>query len=301
MSIERIGDKYQIDGNSEVIREKAAGVQEEISLFESEEAEEINDYETEFGQFNKETASANIDTDEAKLEEELIEILNNLINEYEKKLNEVKDNNGVIAKGWDWIKNKTGIGAGSDKIQKQIEELREEVAGLKDNPERIAEVYKDVTGNELNEEELMKLADGTADFSKSEIVESVSKYVQGQKQSVNIISGIASGLAVVGMLALAPFTGGLSLAGLGAATLVGTAAYMVPQAVDGLTEKDGYSPKEIAQDIANGVINSGFTAIGMGAGKAVGKIAGKSVTSGAGKFFANLAVRETALLVTEYR
>ena len=156
LSIERIGDKYQIDGNPEVLRDNPSEIQEEISLFESEKAEEINDYETEFGQFNNETESTEIEPAETTLQEELIEILNNLINEYERKLNEVKDNNGVIAKGWDWIKNKTGIGAGSDKIQKQIDELREEIAGLKEHPEKLAEVYKDITGNELNEEELMK-------------------------------------------------------------------------------------------------------------------------------------------------
>ena len=41
------------------------------------------------------------------------------IDQQQAELNKTKKQQGFIGKSWDWFKNKTGIGDGSDKAQKQ--------------------------------------------------------------------------------------------------------------------------------------------------------------------------------------
>lgn len=245
-------------------------------------------------------SSLDSDTTEA-----LIGILENIVNTYGESFEETRENNGIIAKAWDWVKNTTGIGAGSNKIESEIETLRNQVAALKEDSSNLAEIYKSVTGNDLTIEELTALSTGEVDFSDSEIINSVSKYQQGQKQSVNIISSIGSALTVTGLIAAgvvaAPFTGGMSLgaslAAIGTLTAAGTAAYMIPQAADGMTEKDGYSAKEIAEDLANGVMSSAFTATGIGAGKAIGSSLASKAATQLGKTAAGLAASEATSVI----
>lgn len=235
----------------------------------------------------------------------LISVLENIVLQQEESLQATKENNGVIAKGWDWLKNATGIGVGSDKVQNSINDILSQIDELKSDSTNLAKVYKNVTGNDLTGEELTKLYEGGVDFSKSEIINSVSKYQQGQKQSTNIVSSIGSALTVTGLVAggivAAPFTGGISLgasfAAIGTLTAAGTAAYMIPQAVDGLTEKDGYSGKEIAEDLANGIMSSAFTATGIGAGKAIGSTLTSQATTQLGRTAAGLAASEATSVI----
>ncbi len=213
----------------------------------------------------------------------LIEVLENIVEEQEESLSATKDNNGVIANAWDWLKNKTGIGAGSDKSQDIIDDLKSQIEELKSDSSKLSEVYKNVTGNELTNEELTSLFSGEVDFSDSEVINSVAKYQQGQSQVVNTVSSIASGVTMVGLVTAgvltAPFTAGASLAGTVGLIAAGTAAYMVPQVIDGVTEEDGYSLKEMAQDTATGVINSTVTAVSLGIGGAAKESAQVAATN----------------------
>ncbi len=246
-----------------------------------------------------------VDSLDTNTQNAIIEMLENILNTYGENFETTKENNGIIARAWDWVKNSTGIGVGSDKVQSEIDTLKNDVAMLKEDPSKLAEVYKEVTGNALTTEELNALAKGEADFSNSEIIKSVTKYQQGQKQNVNIISSIGSALAVTGLIAAgvvaAPFTGGMSLgaslAAIGTLTAAGTAAYMIPQVADGMTEKDGYSGKEIAEDLANGVMSSAFMATGIGAGKALGSTLASKATTQLGRTAAGLAASETTSVI----
>ncbi len=278
-----------------------AQTDENVSVF-TDTLEEVSDSNS--VQINTESLSAEeyVSTLDDTTVDALIEVLENIISSEEDALNGTKDNNGVIAKAWDWVKNKTGIGQGSDKVQTEIDDLKSQIEELKIDPSKLAEVYENVTGNELTSEELTSLVNGEADFSDSKVVNSVSKYQQGQKQVVNTISSVASGIAVVGLVTAgvvgAPFTGGMSLgaslAAIGTLTAAGTAAYMVPQVVDGVTEADGYSASEIAEDVATGVINSAVTAASLGAGKAAGSALTKTVTNNAATIAATLGTTTEA-------
>ena len=65
---------------------------------------------------------------------------------------------------------------------------------------------------------------------------------------------------------------------------------MVPQAVDGLTEQDGYSGSELAQDVAIGVADSLITTATIGAAKGIGgAITSKVGNKTFGKFLASEA------------
>ncbi len=323
MSVERVSGEYTKKQDYLLSSEKIT--EDDVTVF-GEKGEEELYTEISAGERNVTAEHVNLSSvnsnraetgNQDELTEDITEYLDNIVTAYEEQFQEVKENNGIIAKGWDWFKNKTGIGAGSDKVQAQITELKSQIEELKKDPTKLKEVYKAVIGKELNEEELNNLMNNQVDLSKSEVLESVLKYTQGQKQCTNIISGITSSLTVVGLIAAgvvtAPFTGGMSIAAsvgaIGALTAAGTAAYMVPQVIDGVTEKDGYSFKETMQDIANGVINSAFTAIGMGGGKAAGKAIGKAAAAQAektlgktaavqiGEKAAGLAASETTSLI----
>ena len=303
MSVDRISGKYEI--NSQYKNVSLGENEQDIDIFENNKTNEtdIINNDISYGQVNmvQGTEETSYSAQETQLTQAITSYLENLVLGYEEQFASVKENNGWIAKGWDWFKNKTGIGAGSDKVQNKIDNLKKQIEELKKDSSKLNDVYKSVVGNELNEEELNNLLNGQVDLSNSEIVESVSKYTQGQKQCTNVISGIASGLTVVGLVAAgivaAPFTGGISLGAsavaIGTLTAAGTAAYMVPQVIDGVTEKDGYSFGEVMEDLGKGVVNSTFTAVGMGAGKAVGSALSKT----ASKTLAGLAAGETSALI----
>lgn len=111
----------------------------------------------------------------------MIEMLEAIVLNQEEQLNSTKENNGFIASAWDWLKNTTGFGAGSAKAQDKIDDLKAQIEALKSDNSKLADVYKNVIGNELTQDEFLKICSNEADFSNSEVLNSVSKYVQGQK------------------------------------------------------------------------------------------------------------------------
>ncbi|MBR2068883.1 MAG: hypothetical protein IJ877_03890 [Candidatus Gastranaerophilales bacterium] len=229
------------------------------------------------------------------LNDAMTDILESIVLSQEEAFLAVKENNGILAKGWDWFKNTTGLGAGSNKTQDIIDNSKTLIEELKQDPSKLKDIYKEITGNELNIEELSNLYSNKADFSKSELMGAVSKYSQGQNMAINTASGILSALAVTGLVVSGIFTGGLSVLAAGAICVgAGTAAYMVPQAIDGLTEKDGYSSMEIAQDVATGVLTSAVTTVSMGTAKGLTGAISSKIGDSLGKFAAGEA---TALMM----
>lgn len=58
-------------------------------------------------------------------------MLENILNTYGKSFETTKENNGIIAKVWDWVKNSTGIDVGSDKVQSKIDTLKKQCSNVK--------------------------------------------------------------------------------------------------------------------------------------------------------------------------
>lgn len=200
-----------------------------------------------------------------------------VIKQSEKELKTAKDNNGIIAGSWDGIKNAFGMEYGSDAVQGRIDALKEKIEGVKNGELNLSSVYKEVTGNELNEDELENILnpkvsqqkdDGIErpklpDYSKSETKNDVQEYKAGQKDAVDTAAAITSGIAI----AASPFS-------MGTSAVIGLGSYMAVEASDGLTEKDGYSKDEIIEDLAHGAVSAGANLTGIKAAGAAGKVLG---------------------------
>ncbi len=176
---------------------------------------------------------------------------NNLaVSELRKELAEIKSKQGLIGKIWDGFKNLTHIGAGSNKAEQAI---------------------KNFEKGKISQEEMNKAVTG---------------YKEGQKQCVDLIADIASGIAAFGAFALAtgiglaasPFTGGASLglvaAGFGIAGVAGAGVKVGLKGLDCVV--GGRKYETIGYDLATGGINGMFAPITAGIGGAAGKaVAGK--------------------------
>ena len=167
-----------------------------------------------------------------------------------KDIEETKSHQGLIGRLWDGFKNLTGIGAGSSKALKAIDDYE------------------------------------SGKISKEEMNLAVDNYKQGQKQCVDLVADIASGIAAFGAFALAtgiglaasPFTGGASLglvaAGFGIAGAAGAAVKVGVKGID--CAVGGRKYDTLGYDLATGGINGMFAPITAGIGGAAGKaVAGR--------------------------
>ncbi len=237
----------------------------------------------------------------AEAKETIRNILIYQIDNLQDTLDTTKDNNGILAKGWGWLKNTMGIGASSNKAQAEIDAIKELIRNCDD--EHLASVYKSLTGNDLTVSEIEKFASGESSLYNTKPAESVTKYKQGQKTAVDTIAAIGTSAAVIGSVAAgvvaAPFTGGMSLgASIGyasALTGIGAGTYMAIEVTDGLTEKDGYSFDEVIEDGAMAVLNGavatmtvGISGIGSSEGSTIAKtLVKKGVNETAAQFVTN--------------
>lgn len=164
------------------------------------------------------------------------------IAELKKDLQETKSKQGLIGKIWDGFKNLTGIGAGSNKAEKAIEDFEK---------------------GKISEEEMLKKVNG---------------YKEGQKTCVDVVADVASGILAVGAFALAVPTGGASLAvGLGLATAVGVGVKVGVKASDALLNDREYTGKDLLYDTATGAINGLLAPLTNGLGNTVTKTIGKKL------------------------
>ena len=193
------------------------------------------------------------------------------LNKQEKALNKAKKEQGWIGKGWDWFKNKTGIGDGSNKAQKQIDAERKLLNQIKTG--KISKKdFKEVTGLEYTKENLAK-------FQKGELSQAETKingYKEGQDMATDMVGDMVSGIAAVGIytaaIAATPFTGGASLlVGFGLATASGAAIKVGIKALDTVGTDKKYTLKDLKHDAATGAFSGGLAPVTAGLGGAVGK------------------------------
>lgn len=158
--------------------------------------------------------------------------------EYEK----IKEQQGLIGKTWDGIKNFFRMKSGSKQLEKTIKEYEK---------------------GEITSEEAQK---------------ALEKYKEGQKICVDVIADMASGIFAVGAFALAIPTGGASLAiGIGAAGLLGAGIKTGIKAGDAILTGKEYSGKDLLYDIATGTINGIFAPVTNGLGNCVTKTIAKKL------------------------
>ena len=193
------------------------------------------------------------------------------LNNEEKRLKKTKNEQGFIGSSWDWIKNTTGIGDGSDKAQKQIEAERKLLNQVKTG--KISKKdFKEVTGVEYSQENLEK-------FKRGELSQATAKidgYKEGQEMASDVAGDMISGIAAVGIytaaVAAAPFTGGASIAvGVAAATASGALIKAGVKALDAKTGGRKYSLKDFGHDTLTGGFSGLLAPITGGMGGAVGK------------------------------
>lgn len=186
-------------------------------------------------------------------------------------------NNGILRRGFSWVKNLKWIDKISNSTNDVIVAQAEELNSL--NGENISKIFLETTGFEYNDENIEKFLNGEI-LTKSE--EALKKYKEGQENFSEFGSDMAST-----MLATTAFTAaGAFIAALGAPVLlVGAGAIAVASAVGAGTKVAGNALAannaneeydSLTKDLLLGAVNGALaplTAIGGG------KIASKIVTS----------------------
>ena len=168
------------------------------------------------------------------------------------ELNKTKGEQGLIGKAWDGVKNLFGMKAGSNNVEKAIEQLEK---------------------GEITQEEAQEV---------------LTKYQDGQKMCVDVVGDMVSGIVAVGCAVAAPLTGGASLlvaAGAGAAVKVAI------KGADCAVGGRDYKLKDFGYDLITGSINGAMAPItnalggvvGTGVAKVCGLNAGKVIVKETGE------------------
>lgn len=158
------------------------------------------------------------------------------------ELEQTKEEQGIIGKIWDGLKNITGLGAGSNKAQSAIEQYE------------------------------------NGEISYEEALQKVENYKEGQETCVDVVGDMVSGIVAVGAFALAVPTGGASLvAGLGMAAAAGAGTKIAVKATDAVMGGREYTGKDLLYDATTGSINGLFAPVTNGVGACVTKTVGKKL------------------------
>ena len=185
------------------------------------------------------------------------------------EFNSVKEEQGLIGKAWDGIKNFFNMKTGSDNI----------------------------------EDTITKYENG--EISEQEAKSALENYKNGQKMCVDVAADITSGIIAVGAAALAPVTGGASLL---VAAGAGAVSKTAIKASDALLSGREYELKDLGYDLITGSVNGAIAplsnALGGAAGTGVAKACGLNVVNGAAKttgkgMIANLLARQGASYVAK--
>lgn len=195
------------------------------------------------------------------------------LNNQEKRLKKSKKEQGFIGKGWDWLKNKTGIGDSSDKAQTQIDAERKLLMQMRKSGAKISKSeFEKITGQKCTPANMKKFQQG--DFSQA--ANKVSGYQEGQEMAVDVVADVASGVAAFGIYTVAvassPFTGGTSIA-LGVVAAAGTGALIKSgiKAADAFSGGRKYTFDNLKKDAGTGAVSGMLAPVTSGVGGAVGK------------------------------
>ncbi len=193
----------------------------EIESIEDDEGIEILSQDLEL-QTNYETVSEeNIKNQEAEETNTETQISN-----LESMLDKAKENQGIIGKAWNGIKNITGLGSSTNKCEQAIENFK----------------------------------NGIITYDEAETI--ISNFSDKQDSSVNLAANIATGITTTLVIGSAALTGGLSLGVIAAAAGVGAATKAGLKFADRATNKvegDALDAKQIVKDSLSGAISGAVT------------------------------------------
>ena len=195
------------------------------------------------------------------------------LNNQEKRLKKTKKEQGFIGKGWDWFKNKTGIGDSSNKAQTQIDAERKLLMQMRKSGAKISKSeFEKITGQKCTPANMKKFQQG--DFSQA--ANKVSGYQEGQEMAVDVVADVASGVTAFRIYTVAvassPFTGGTSIA-LGVVAAAGTGALIKSgiKAADAFSGGRKYTFDNFKKDARTGAVSGMLAPVTSGVGGAVGK------------------------------
>lgn len=188
-------------------------------------------------------------------------------------MKKAEDSNGFMGSAWSGFKNLTGIGDSSDKVREKQEVEQKLLVQFNSNPQKRAEIFKNLTGRDYTPENLLKFIKGEIKLP-SELA--LNGYKEGQEMAVDVGADIVSGVAAAGIytaaVVAAPFTAGTSIAaGVVAATATGAAVKTVLKAGDAASGGREYSLKDVGHDAATGAFSGVLAPVTGGMGAAVGK------------------------------
>lgn len=190
------------------------------------------------------------------------------LNNQEKKLNKIKKEQGFIGKGWDWFKNKTGIGDSSDKAQMQINAERDMLKQLRQPNAKIDQKqFEKITGQKYTKANLEKFKKG--EFSQAS--QKVAGYQEGQEMVVDVVADTVSGIVAIPVygaaVAAAPFTGGASIAiGIAVAGATGALLKVGIKAADAASGGRQYTLNDVGRDAATGAFSGVLAPVTGGMG-----------------------------------
>lgn len=170
------------------------------------------------------------------------DITDEKIQNLELKLEEAKNNQGVIGSLWNGIKNFTGLGSSTNKCEQAIEN------------------YKN----------------GKISYDEAESI--ITGFSSKQESSVNLAANIATGIAAVLVVGSAVATGGVSLGVIAAAAGIGGATKAGLKFIDRATNKvegDALDAKQIAKDSLSGAVDGAVSVATMVIGTTA--VTGKTV------------------------
>ena len=218
-------------------------------------------------------------------------------------MKKAEDENGFIGKGWSGFKNLTGIGDSSDKVREQQKKEQNLLAQFNSNPQRRAEIFKQLTGADYNPENLEKFIKGQIKLP-SELA--LTGYKEGQEMAVDVVADVVSGVVSFGVVsactaagvAATPFTAGASLglvvAGAGIAAGTGALVKTGLKYADAKSGGRDYTLKDARHDAATGAFSGALAPITAGAGGAVGKVVTTQAAKVVGKEVLQEGVKLTA-------
>lgn len=155
------------------------------------------------------------------------------ISDLEEKLSNVRDEQGAVSSIWNGLKCLTGIGSSTNKCEQAIQDFK---------------------NNKITYEEADTI---------------ISEFSTKQKNSVNLIANIATGIAAVAVVASAVATGGVSLGVIAAGAAVGGATKAGIKFADRATNKvegDALDGKQITKDALSGAVDGAVSVATMGIG-----------------------------------